>query len=288
LDRDLARAQAKSVIDVVSPLLRELVNHATNVFARCDHSSKGGPDEDVALLSLYRHMFEACDAVEVLLSQAVTVPCIPHLRTQFEALLAIEHILADPGLYIQRSLSWLVAHVHDRLDLYDRLDPSTPKGAMAEAVRAADSIGRSIRLPDLQEVVPARDNLKGLLTKPHLVPIEAEYQSFARPPHWYALYGGKPNLRDLAVLLNRGAQYDYLYRYWSKVSHAHDFVGFIDGEGSVRPLRNPRRMTEIARFAASFQLAATRLVLGKFRPAEDLEAWYLREIKQRFDALCQA
>ena len=41
LDRDLSKTLGKQTIELAVPLLRELVNDATHVFARCHDSAKG-------------------------------------------------------------------------------------------------------------------------------------------------------------------------------------------------------------------------------------------------------
>ena len=60
LDRDFARVGAKNAIEITCPLLRELVNHATNVFQRCQAAQEVpiGQDEDIGPLCLYRMVME--------------------------------------------------------------------------------------------------------------------------------------------------------------------------------------------------------------------------------------
>ena len=69
LYREFAKSRAKEIIDIGSPLLQELVNHATNAFARCADSAKGNVDEDAAPLARYHHLIEMVDGVEVLISE---------------------------------------------------------------------------------------------------------------------------------------------------------------------------------------------------------------------------
>jgi len=128
LYRELSKVSAREIISIASPLLQELVNYATNALARCANAKNRKVDEDLAILVLYRHIIELTDGIEVLVSESSPVPAIPLVRSSFEALLAMEYILENGQEYERRSLSWLVGYVHKRLDLYDRLDPSTQKG----------------------------------------------------------------------------------------------------------------------------------------------------------------
>ena len=128
LYRELSILSTRDFIEVASPLLQELVNYGTNALVRCATSRSGGVDEDLAVLTLYRQVIEATDGAEVLVSSACAGATVPLLRTSFEALLSMDYILEDPSSYARRSLSWLVGYVRQRLDMLERLDPSTTKG----------------------------------------------------------------------------------------------------------------------------------------------------------------
>jgi hypothetical protein len=292
LYRELSIARAEEIIGVASPLLKELVNYATNALARCAGSASGNKDEDLSVLALYRHIIEMTDGIEVLVSQCCAIPAIPLVRSSFEALLSIEYILENEKDYIRRSLSWLVGYVHQRLDLYERLDISTPKGKETRRFIEEDAIASRLPLPPLEEARKAKANLQSLLAKPHLQPIEAEFSGYRRTPHWYKLYGGPSDLPALARHLNRRGHYELLHRSWSRVTHAQDLLPFLDrtakGESAIGQLRDPSQLNEIASLAASFVLEATRRMLGKFRPGEDLSRWYEAEIQERFRFLTRA
>ena len=216
---------------------------------------------------------------------------IPLLRSSFEALLSIEYILENEANYVQRSLAWIVGYVHKRIDMYERLDPSTNKGQEAKKLFDDDSAMTIIRTPiaPLADVQKAKEKLQSMLTKPHLQIIEAEYSKYTKPK-WYRLFGGPNDLRTLAQRLRRGGHYEILYRQWSTTAHAQDFLPFIDrtdeGKSAIKRLRDPSRIKEIAGLAAIFILRATRLILKKLRSGEDLAPWYKREVQQLYRAIC--
>ena len=290
LYRELSKAEAKEIIELASPLLQEMVNYSTNALARCATSKtlSGREDVDVATIALYRHIIEITDGIEVLLSQSCSMAAIPLLRGSFESLLAIEYILENENDYIRRSLSWLVSYVHKRLEMYERLDPSTNRGRDAKRLFDKDQIVSGIRFPSAGDVQKAIANLRTMLAKPHIQPIETEYNRYNRP-EWYRLFGGPVNLRLLSDHLRRGGQYEVLYRQWSTTTHAQDFLPFMartsEGEPAIGRLREIDQLKEIANFASTFILGATRRVLSKFRPGEDLAEWYKREVRDRYRAV---
>jgi hypothetical protein len=202
LDRDAARVQRKNEIGLACPLLRELVNYSTNAITRCTLETAGGPpDENVPPLVLYRHVIEATDGIEVLLSQACVTPAVPILRSSFEALLQIEYILEKPTLYSQRSLSWMLYNVHDRPSFAEMLDTSTQKGQQFHA-----AVGKKwphliprLSIPSRQASNEAK-KLTRLLQASLFKAIETDYQLRNRPRNWYALLVVHPtSLRLLSI-----------------------------------------------------------------------------------------
>ena len=293
LYREFQKVTAKEVIDIVSPLLQELINYATNAFQRCQASSTGAADEDLPILVCYLHVIEMTDGIEVLISQSCPTPAIPLLRSSFEAQLAIDYILeAD---YQRRSFAWLVEYVHHRLTGYEMLDPSHQKGKDFRASLLSDEIGEYVKLPPMPNLPQIIQNLISLLSEPNYQMAEAEYQKLKgiskRKPNWYSLFGGPHSLRDLSRYVGRGAQYDFLYRYWSRIIHAGDLSRFLtrtrQGSPAFEPLRNPQEIKLVSSITASLILAATKKLLGKFRPGEEASysKWYMKEAKNRFLSL---
>ena len=288
LYREFSVAQAKPLIDLACPLLQELVNFGTTTLVRCASSAKGRKNEDLAILSLYRHILEMTDASEVLIAHACAMPVVPLLRSSFEALISSEYIVEVPESYVTRSLCWLLGYIHDRLAIYDSLDPATPLGAKFQKSIAADVTIQALALPPAADVSKAAANLRNLLATPQFVPIEEEFATLKKPK-WHRLFDGPTDLRVLAHRVGKAAQYDFLYRYWSRVTHAQDFAPFIghraEGGGTIRGIRDISDLKGVASLAASFMLAATREIILKFRPGEDIRGWYEREIQAPYLSL---
>lgn len=288
--REMSRVGAKDIIEIASPLLQELVNYSTNAFARCLDTA-GAQLEHLAVLALYLHIIEMTDGVEALISQSCAVPAIPLVRSSFEALLSIEYIFEND--YDRRSLSWLAHHARSRLEMYEMLDPTSQRGRDFQnrlKIEGHEDIGRRL-LPMEGEAQKGIANMKTLLAREQFKPIQEEHDRFrrthrSRRPYWFELWEGPSNLRELARHLGERSYYDIMYRYWSRVSHAQDFSRFLtkmpDGRSGIRGLRDPNAIREVVTFAPSLILSATRQIMARFRPGEDIRAWYLREVRDSY------
>lgn len=74
LYRELSQVAVNDIIGVTSPLLQEVVNYSTNVFARCLGASVSKGHEDTSILTLYRHVIEMTDSIEILVSRSCPNP----------------------------------------------------------------------------------------------------------------------------------------------------------------------------------------------------------------------
>lgn len=284
LYRDLSKAAASEIIALASPLLQESVNYSTYALIRA-FTSSSRTDEDLAVFALYRQVIEMTDGIEVLISASCPDPAIPLLRSCFEAMLSVEYILESEEDYTRRALAWLVGHITQRLKLYDRLDPETEAGKGFKESIEADKTLIGLELDFSREARAAKANLEPILDRPHIKPIYDEFRR-CRRPRWYKLFDGPSNRRDLAKRLNRRGQYDFLYREWSKFSHAESLTPFLatlsDGQPAIEGLRNPGNIKVITNLSLNCIVEVTRLVLWKFRPGEEesFSRWYQREIKE--------
>jgi hypothetical protein len=115
-----------------------------------------------------------------------------------------------------------------------------------------------------------------------------------RTPSWFSLLGGPSNRRELARQAGRLFEYSVLYGKWSETSHAEtaaQFVGLgrLPGEVGFTRIRypgDPGGMFERTCLASSFLLDATRRMIQHFRPGENLEGWYRREVQDRLFQVC--
>ena len=289
LYREFSKAQSGQIIEIASDDLQELVNFGSHALVRCATSSTGNENEDLAILSLYRHVIEMTDGVEVLVSQSCAIPAIPLVRSSFESLISMLYIVEEDSKYLDRSLAWLIDYIHQRLATYESLDPNTAKGQEFQQSINLDDTAKTLQLPPQTDVSNAIKNLQSLLAKPQLHTLNQDFLNLRGAKKWYRLYGGPENVRELARHVGRIVQYDFLYRYWSRVSHGHDFAPFIvktaDGDSGIRGIRDASELKSVANFSATFMLNATRILIKKFRPDEDIRTWYEREVRPKYTQL---
>jgi hypothetical protein len=293
LDRDKAQRAAAQLTELACPLLREIVNKATWVFSLCisDGARIGGENEDLAAMTLYRHMIELVDGVEVLFAASCIDASVPLLRAEFEASLSLDYIFqAD---YVRRSLCWSCAYLHSRIDGNRWLDPSTDVGAEFASIWQRDIRGARTS----HDSRPAVVALESVLSRDEFTPVEAEYQRFKRAkrrrPEWFQLFGGPQERRALARAVDRETQYLVLYKDWSGFSHAADASPYLrsgraPGQAGFLAVRSAHEMQHRAALAASWMLHASRLMLQHFRPdtaLADLAKWYWRDFRPRFERL---
>jgi len=291
LDPDFAKAGAREIIDDCCPLLREVVNHASHAFLRCQFATQalGGVDEDVAPFALYRIVTETTDGIEVLLRESCGFVAVPLLRTAFEATLSLEYV--NRGDSARRGLTWFYVQHADKLRLAKLMCARFESGkTYAEAWQREYGAPH----PEPDRIESTISNLDEVLRKPHLAAIAAEYDRLRRSragrrPHWYTLFDGPTDLRHLAILMTRETDYDFLYRYWSGIAHAHDVSAFLtslsDGTPAFRGMRYPGDLMQVAQLAVIFQVRATRLMIERYRHGEDLSRWYLAEVKPQLERL---
>ncbi len=294
LDRELAIANAKELLDVSSTTMQEAINYATNVFGRCERTAKNNYDEDVSILALYLHIIEMADGIDVLLRSSCPIPAINLLRSMFEGLLSLEYMLEDE--YRNRSLSWLYFHFRKKQYFYKSFNPNTPQGKVFSENLMRDKLLKKIDITSQHKInVKATENIKSLFESEHFNKIEIEFKrtkknNNGRSPKWYELFDGPQNLQKLAYKLERHGFYDFLYRLWSQVAHAQDFSRFFDAnekEPTIERLRDSKEVKSTVAFTMTFILEATRKILRKFRPEEiqGFSLWYVKSIKENYNLL---
>ena len=282
LDREYSIADAQQFTDVACSLLREVINYGTRAWRRCEAApdDRGGPDEHLGLLTMYRQMIEMADGIEVLLRHSCALASVPLARSLYEAKLGILFLTREPST--KRALAWVVAFAHQQLEVYRSIGEG---GSMSGAWE------RQFGQPPQMLPDPGRSiaRLESLLCQPHIVAIQAEYEGRrkrrSRPP-WYSLYDGPADLRELARRLNREAEYLGYYRFWSRLVHANDFSSFTTaqpGQGLIwLYARFPGQLQQLSTFTVASLIEATQAMLEHLRPGESWQEWYRAEVRDAF------
>jgi hypothetical protein len=296
LDRARSLKQAHEPITLAQPTLVEAVDFGADLFGRLLAAQRQDEvkDQRLALVFPYLILIEMLDGVEILLSSASPIVARLSLRTAFEALLTIDYILETDTQ--RRALAWVVCDVHRRIDVYEMLDPNTPKGKEYEKVRSVDVLVGQMPPLNVNSSLPVK-RLRRMLSYPHLVEAEKEFQTRRavrrNSPSWYSFYGGPSHLRQLAEHLKLGGYFNVLYRVWSGTAHAQDLYRQLthspDRKFAVRVLRDPSELSVAATHGLSFFIEATRKLIGYYLPAEmpAWQEWYKTRISERYTRLAR-
>lgn len=243
-----------------------------------------------------RHICESLDAVAVLAEKGCAEPCKPLLRTSLEAILGVEFILESDSE--RRGMAYQVAHAHRQISLYQRLDPTTSVGQELQKVLASDPIVARVQLPP-RDMRPLIANLESMLAQPEFVPIEAEWKRLKGKGPWFHLFGGPANVRELAIRLNHGGMYEFLYRHWSNSVHAGDCLTHVaprrptqtdvpEGSLLIRPLRHPEGLQSLIVMAVGLSIETARLLFRRYGTEAQWNAFqiaYTERIRPKYGEL---
>lgn len=285
LDREMSLAISKNVRDVASPVLREVINEGIRVFERCSRSARGH-DENLGLLSPFLHLIEMLDGAEVALSAASTTSAKLSLRAAFEALLAVEWICQDQSL--RYGAAYVVVEIHRRIASIARFARKHPRRKDFIEIMKSDSVGQTVKVPELKDAAERIQGLQKLLSKPHLKEAADEYERVKakiRNPAFYALWSGPQKIDQLAHKLSKGGLYQMLYRVWSRTVHAEDMerqLGYAEGGAVIQVFRSGDDLEECYSFAIAFGLSGIRSLLGFYRPGEldgTFARWYSEHVR---------
>ena len=289
LNRDMAKVIANPVIDVASPVLKEAVNFATNLYPRCQTSKEGKKGEAFSLLALFLHVIQSIDAVEVLVSQSCGAPANLILRSALEAKLSIEYICERKSE--KRSAAWAVKHILQEIEFYKNYSPADPKGVRFRETWEEGDWGKFAGFPSLVEASKVIKGLEEKLKSPTYADVYKDYQQMiqgrSKLPEWYSLYGGPKNLWELSQHFKHGVEYEMFYKAWSKQSHANDThhltLPMPDGSSILGPLRSPLDLVTVSTGGLIIMLDTMMLMLKKFRSEEItyFKDWHSKEISYK-------
>ncbi len=258
-------------------------------------AGKTGKEHHSSVMALSRHAIESLDGVAVLVGGGGGHASQPNLRAALEATLSVLFILQKDTE--RRAMSYIVAHAHKRIKLYNKLDPTTQSGQDFRKLLENDILGGFFdQLPLI--IYPDKvANLQGMLARPEYKPIEAEWQrvktgppKLREDPAWHSLFNGPKSVREMAIRLNMAGMYELMYRFWSDEVHAGNALeafARMDGEPVYRPVRHPELLQSVVQHGTSLALLLAQWLIETYAPESraGLKAEYREKLKQRADEL---
>lgn len=289
-----AEPQLASVLEELAIPVGECVAFGTTVFkwaleAAGERSQEAGPELGTGLMVAilrFRGFLDMLSCVDPLLRVGAADGAKVNLRAAFEQSMYLQFLLEDS--VVDRAHAFLHCEQRDKLAFYDRVDPDTNRGKeVGDRMREE---GLDINFPPelIEEREGDRERIRGLFDDP---PTEAsrrardEYVSTKKRLNrssipWYAFKEGPANIRELAIALGRGTQYEFFYKYWSGTVHGSDILrrfGYKGDVAEVPQLRHPEDAQQVTLHAISLALGTMRTIIEHFVPdrEKDLATWYL-------------
>lgn len=246
---------------------------------------------------LARHVAEELDAASVLVGKGCTSPCRSHLRSAFEAELSLRYILETD--VERRAIAYIIKHAKDRIRGINRIDRNSDYGVQARKQMDEISLEVLNSIPTF-DYESSRNRIEQVLNREDYVEVHTEWKrtkaQSKRKPNWYALFDGPKSIRDLALHMDRGYWYDFLYSDWS--NHLHAGSGMLNvakdrsdesGDSSTfRPIRLPEELQLVLTYSNLIANQCSSILAKQFLSPigqQDVRDQYLNEVKPKVDEL---
>jgi hypothetical protein len=203
------------------------------------------------------------------------------LRGLFETSLSLGFILADATFHEDRATCYRAFRLIQKLKIHTRYDPGTPEGEEFHRILDADPRIGGTPFPR-KDLSQHRRQITETLNTAEYRPFWDKYKNAKRKPrHWYTLYCEANDLRSLAKLIDREAEYLVLYKAYSEVAHASDVLSGVllsyPGRGvRVHRLRGPlERLKETTNLAANYLVDChLRIQKAYFPDIHPMAQWF--------------
>ncbi|MCD6249805.1 MAG: hypothetical protein J7J98_05685 [candidate division Zixibacteria bacterium] len=285
LNREMAIAESKELIEKWSPYLGELVNYATNLYVRSERSLSKTPGTPLSLFMLFYFIIQMADGVQVLCSRCCFDAAIPIIRSLWEGSLSMEWMLKSD--FERRSTAYLALFYKGISDFNESLNPATERGKSLQAKRKKYVYHVDVPLLDTppDNLANQQSQIEKMLERPKFKDILVAFSEGPRTPRkWYSIDGGPMNLEQLADKLERGLEYETLYRHFSALVHGTD-VGHAlaahEGKLYHAPMRSAVHYDIVCFSVSSNLIKAIKMMASKFRPDEDTDN-KIKEIVRRY------
>ena len=275
-------SEVQDTLNKFSLGIERAVNFGSNVI-KWDLEATRGKDEKIPPILILRHFVELLDSISILIKSSSIDPNKVILRAMLEVYFGMDYLFEKDT--DERSMAFLVCHLHKKLKVYKNLDPASTNNKQflteIQSDKSFDTLDLS-RIPNIKDAIL---NTEAQLNLPIYQKAEAEYQrlisSKIKNPYWYQFFNGPINLRELAKHLKLSALYEILYRHWSGSTHSTDVI-----EGKILPstvggfdliqIRYARDAQTITTYALTWSFKVFELFIKNRLPDRhhDYVSWY--------------
>lgn len=208
-------------------VIRQSVYAGTHLL---DHLLRNPPGaaSHLAPLMLYRNALDLGDAIGTLLRFGSSATASTLVRSLFETSLGLEFILEKNTFHEDRASCYQAFRWIEKYRNYTRYDPGTKEGADLHRILDADERLNEAIFPR-KDLSNERQAIEQVLNSTIYKPFWDKYKAAKpRPKHWYSLCSKAPEIRSLARLIGREAEYVVLYKQLSECAHASDVLSDVD------------------------------------------------------------
>lgn len=262
--------------------IEEAVNFGSHIL-KWDLEYSNGGDEQLPIELSFRHFLELIDAISVLVKHSSIDPSKLLLRGALESYFGLEYILKKDTF--NRSMAFMVCHVHKNLKFYKKLDISSEQGQQFQAILNNDKTVGGMTIPKELQINAAISNLESLLLRPEYQNAEQEFIRLKnlkiKNPPWYRLFNGPKTIQGLAEELEMSALYEVLYRYWSGPVHGVDIIqgkisALKDNSTGIVQIRYPKDAQSVTAYAVTLSLKVFSAFIKHRIPhkSKEYQEWY--------------
>lgn len=270
--------QIPDILDKYSDNLNLLIDKTCNTLTKYLEQGLKGDDKIVPALFL-RNAIEQADGISVMLKNSAIEPIKPLNRVLLENMLQLEYIVSDN--ITERSYAFLVGTIRNDLKNYLKLKKGTKENIVFIGLFEKDSLIKNNPETDDSSVEKQINLFHSTLSEDGYKEANAEYDKL-KNPHWYALYGGPKNIREMAERQGRIMLYEIFYRTLSQNIHNTDIfnnkvsVNQSDNLMYLLHFRNPHEAAKVIKDTINFLFLTNYIFLEKLFPADFISflQWY--------------
>lgn len=262
--------QIPEILDKYSDNLNILIDKCCLTLTRYLEQNLVGDNKLIPALFL-RNAIEHADGISLLISNSSIESIKPLNRVLLENMLQLEYVIN--GNSTERSYSFLVVNLRTELKNLMKLKEGTRENKAFKKHFEKDSLIKDDSVDDAASVDKAIKEIKNLLMQDGYKEANAEYDKL-KNPHWYSLYNGPNNIKEMAERHDRIALYEIFYRSLSQNIHNTDIYKNkvdIDKNNNLMYLlqfRNPHQATMVLKDTLNFLFLTNLIFLEKMLPKE--------------------
>jgi hypothetical protein len=286
LDREYSVEMVRHFKDDIA-LLNEILDYGSHLLPKAYANSPRDIKAMCIILVQLRQVLVHLDGIAILLSAGNCFSAGLQIRSLLEIAHTLEWLLsADTETKIHHLY---VANLRKRRRWQSAAISGTP-----ESTRHADAASRiPLTTEQLQTLNDEIRRINEILAMPEFSAIDAKFQlnyasrNFDKP--WYEVYGSSSNkisIRHIADAIGKLKEYNYIYSYFSAVTHGGDIFKNVTFEGNIyiNPVRDPQDVPKVRLSAASLAFRVYRMILEQYLASEldEFNKKYSNEWSARF------